>query len=79
MVFWCKKGRHVVLEGSHVAMEVQHDVAGEGSGEFEVKRDEKREPRRIGRQPCRDGGPTRRGSKCKLKAGAVVGYILRHY
>ena len=47
------KGRknvsHVVLGGSNVALGVQHDVAGQGSGHFVVKREERREPRRIGR------------------------------
>ena len=65
-----QKGRksvsHVVLEGSHVAMEVQHDVARQGSEYFEAKREKKREPRRIGSQRCRVGSPTRRGSECKL-------------
>lgn len=70
---------HVVLGGSDVALEAQHDVAGQGSGYFVVKREERREPRRIGRWRCRVGSPTRRGSKCKLKAEAVVGHILRHY
>ena len=48
-----QKGRksesHVVLEGSDVALEVQHDVARQGSEYFESKRVKKREPRRIGR------------------------------
>ena len=48
-----QKGRknvsHVVLVGSDVALGVQHDVAGQGSGYFVVKREERREPRRIGR------------------------------
>ena len=57
---------HVVLGGSDVALEVQHDVAREGSGQFESKRAKKREPRRVGRQPCRVGSPIRRGSKCKM-------------
>lgn len=70
---------HVILGGGDVALEVQHDVARLGSEYFESKRAKKREPRRIGRWRCRDGGPTRRGSKCKLKAEAVAGHILRHY
>lgn len=48
-----QKGRksvsHVVLEGGDVALGVQRDVAGQGSGQFEGKREEKCEPRRIGR------------------------------
>ncbi len=52
---------HVVLGGTDVAMGVQHDMARQGSGYFVVKREERREPRRIGRWRCRDGGPTRRG------------------
>ena len=56
-----KSESHVVLRGSDVALEVKQDVAQLGSECFEAKREKKREPRRIGRQPCRDGGPTGRG------------------
>ena len=49
----------------HVALGVQHDVARVGSEYFEVKREEKREPCRIGSVRCRVGGPTRRGSTRK--------------
>ena len=38
-----------MLEGSHVALEAQRDVAQVGSGHFEGKIEKKREPRRIGR------------------------------
>ena len=48
-----------------VAMGVQCDVAGQGSGHFEVKIEKKRDPRRIGSVRCRVGGPTRRGSTKK--------------
>ena len=50
----------------HVALGVQHDVARVGSEYFEVKREEKREPCRIGSVRCRVGGPMRRGSTRKL-------------
>lgn len=56
---------HVVLGGSDVALEVQCDVARQGSGHFVVKREERREPRRIGRYRCRDGSPTRHGTARK--------------
>lgn len=55
-----------MLEGSHVALGVQCDVARQGSEYFEAKKEEKSEPRRNGSVRCRVGGPTRRGSKCKL-------------
>ena len=78
-----EKGRksesHVVLEGSDVALEVQCDVARLGSKEFVGKREKKRESRRVGSVRCRVGSPTRRGSKCKLKAEVDVGHILRRY
>ena len=50
-----------MLEVCHVALEVQRDVAVQGSRHFEAKREEKREPRRIGGVRCRVGGPMRRG------------------
>ena len=45
----------------HVALGAQHDVAGQGSGQFEAKREKKRESRRVGSVRCRVGGSTRRG------------------
>lgn len=64
-----QKGRksvnHVVLGGGDVALDLQRDVAQVGSGHFEGKREEKREPRRIGSVRCRVKGPTRRGSTRK--------------
>ena len=56
---------HVVLGGCDVALGVQCDVARQGSGHFVVKREERREPRRIGRWRCRVGGPTGRGAARK--------------
>ena len=56
-----KSVSHVVLGGSDVALGVQCDVARQGSGHFVVKREERREPRRIGRWRCRVGSPMRRG------------------
>lgn len=60
-----KSESHVVLGVCDVALEAQRDVARQGSGRFEEKREKKREPLRIGGVRCRVGSPTRRGSKCK--------------
>ena len=56
-----KSVNHVVLGVCDVALEAQHDVAGQGSGQFEAKREKKRELRRIGSVRCHVGGPMRRG------------------
>ena len=56
-----KSERHVALEGGHVVLGVQRDVARAASLIFAQKRGQKREPRRIGVERCRDGSPTRRG------------------
>ena len=53
--------RHVALGEGDVALGFQRDVAGAASPIFEQKRDQKREPRRIGGKRCRVGAPTRRG------------------
>ena len=56
-----KSESHVALEWSDVALGVQRDVAVGVSLIFVQKRGEKGEPRRIGGERCRVGGPTRRG------------------
>ena len=53
--------RHVALGEGDVALGVQRDVARAASLIFAQKRGQKREPRRIGVERCRDGSPTRRG------------------
>ena len=44
---------------------VQRDVAVGVSLDFVQKRGQKREPRRIGGERCRVGGPTRRGCRAR--------------
>ena len=54
-------GSHVALEECDVVLGVQRDMAGAVSLVLVQKRGQKREPRRIGGERCRVGGPTRRG------------------
>ena len=63
--FSCRKGgkacSHVALEERHVVLGLQRDVVEAASLFFGRKRSQKRAPRRIGGERCRDGSPTRRG------------------
>ena len=57
-----KRVRQVALGGRHVALSLQRDVARAQIVRIPPKESKTSAPRRIGKPPCRDGPPTRRGS-----------------
>ena len=57
-----KRARHVALGGRHVVLGLQRDVARAQIVRIRPKESKTSAPGRIGRSPCRDGPPTRRGT-----------------